>query len=145
MTRVDFYVVADESDAARLSVACRLAEKAHAHGHSVHVHTEDQTQAKSLDAFMWTFRDGGFVPHALVDDEINTRFPDAAPIRIGHGQDPRADTEILINLAATVPDFFSRLDRVMEVVGGSAAIRASARERFKFYRDRGYDLNSHNL
>ncbi len=145
MTRVDFYVIADESEAARLSVACRLAEKAHVHGHSVHVHTEDQAQAKSLDAFMWSFRDGGFVPHALVDDDINTRFPGAAPIQIGHGQEPGANTEILINLGASVPDFFSRLDRVMEIVGGNTATRASARERFKFYRDRGYDLKSHNL
>ncbi len=145
MTRVDFYVISDESEAARMSVVCRLAEKAHAHGHSVHVHTEDPGQAKSLDAFMWTFRDGSFLPHAVIDDDINNQFPDAVPVKIGHGQEPGADTEILINLGTAVPDFFSRLDRVMEIVGGDATTRASARERFKFYRDRGYDLNSHNL
>ncbi|MFK8031151.1 MAG: DNA polymerase III subunit chi [Gammaproteobacteria bacterium] len=145
MTRVDFYVVADESDTARLNVACRLAEKAHVHGHRVHVHTESAAQAKSLDGYLWTYRDGGFVPHALIDDELITRYPGAAPILIGHGQEPVADTEILINLANSVPDFFSRLDRVMEVVGGDAPTRATARERFKFYRDRGYDLKSHNL
>lgn len=145
MTRVDFYIVADESDTARLNVACRLAEKAHVHGHRVHVHTESEAQAKLLDSQLWTYREGGFVPHALIGDELNTRYPGAAPILIGHGQEPVADTEILINLAASVPDFFSRLDRVMEVVGGDAPTRATARERFKFYRDRGYDLNSHNL
>ncbi len=145
MTRVDFYVIADESASARLSVACRLAEKAHVHGHRVHVHTQSEAEACKLDAFMWTYRDGGFVPHTLVDDDLNTRYPGASPILIGHGQEPQADTEILINLGAAVPDFFSRLDRVMEIVGGDASTRASARERFKFYRDRGYDLNSHNL
>ncbi len=145
MTRVDFYIIADESDSARLSVACRLAEKAHVHGHRVHVHTQSQAEAKNLDTFMWTYRGGGFVPHAMIDDDINTRFPDAAPILIGHDQEPRPNTEILINLCTSVPDFFSRLDRVMEVVGGDAPTRATARERFKFYRDRGYDLNSHNL
>ena len=145
MTRVDFYVIADESDSARLSVACRLAEKAYVHGHRVHVHTQSQAESKSLDALMWNYREGAFVPHAIIDDDINTRFPDAAPISIGNGQEPRPDTEILINLGASVPDFFSRLDRVMEIVGGDAPTRATARERYKFYRDRGYDLNSHNL
>lgn len=145
MTRVDFYVIADESEHARLNVACRLAEKAHVHGHRVHVHTNSAADSSTFDQHLWTYRDGGFVPHALVDDDINTRFPNAAPILIGHGHEPQSNTEILINLANAVPDFFSRLDRVMEIVGGDASTRAAARERFKFYRDRGYDLKSHNL
>ncbi|MEM7083630.1 MAG: DNA polymerase III subunit chi [Pseudomonadota bacterium] len=145
MTRVDFYVIADESDAARLTVVCRLAEKAHAHGQTVHVHTESKSAAQSLDAHMWTFRDGSFIPHALADDDITNQHDSLVPVKIGHGQEPRANTDILINLTNTVPDFFSRYDRVMEIVGGDANTRGAARERFKFYRDRGYNLNSHNL
>jgi DNA polymerase-3 subunit chi len=51
----------------------------------------------------------------------------------------------MINLAAEVPAFFSRFERVLEVVDGDASRRAQSRSRFKFYRDRGYELATHNL
>jgi DNA polymerase-3 subunit chi len=52
---------------------------------------------------------------------------------------------LLINLAADVPDFFSRYERVAEIVDGNAERRAQSRERYRFYRDRGYQLNSHQV
>ena len=32
-----------------------------------------------------------------------------------------------------------------DVVGGDAAAKANARERFRFYRDRGYELETHQV
>jgi len=145
MTRVDFYVVDDNSETARWRVACRLAEKANSLGHAVHVHTSNKNQASDLDRFMWTYRDGSFVPHALIGDPLGESTATPAPVLIGTGEEPKTDTEILINLCSEVPGFFSRMDRVMEIVGGDEQTRAAARERFKFYRERGYDLKSHNL
>ncbi len=52
---------------------------------------------------------------------------------------------MLINLAADVPDFFSRYERVAEVVDGNSARREQSRERYRFYRDRGYKLNTHQV
>jgi len=51
----------------------------------------------------------------------------------------------MINLGLEVPPFFSRFERVLEMVDGDAVQRAKSRERYKFYRDRGYELSSHNL
>ena len=44
-----------------------------------------------------------------------------------------------------VPPFFSRFERVVEIVNQDETQRQLARERFKYYRDRGYDLHTHNL
>jgi DNA polymerase-3 subunit chi len=51
----------------------------------------------------------------------------------------------MINLAAEVPEFFSRYRRVAEVVDGDATRRAQSRDRYRFYRDRGYTLNTHQV
>jgi DNA polymerase-3 subunit chi len=52
---------------------------------------------------------------------------------------------VLINLAAEVPEFFSRYERVAEVVDADAVRREQSRERYRFYRDRGYKLNTHQV
>jgi len=65
---------------------------------------------------------------------------------IGQGEEPDPEhRDLLINLSDQVPLFFSRFERVAEIVGGNEAARKQARERFRFYRDRGYPLNSHEL
>ena len=55
------------------------------------------------------------------------------------------DGDVLINLTPAVPLFFSRFARVAEIVGQDEDSKLSARERFRFYRDRGYALESHTI
>jgi DNA polymerase III subunit chi len=50
---------------------------------------------------------------------------------------------VLINLHETPPPFFSRFERLAEIVSEDGA--AAARERFRFYRERGYELRTHNM
>ena len=37
------------------------------------------------------------------------------------------------------------IDQLREIVAGTDEQKAAARERFRFYRDRGYQMNTHNL
>ena len=48
---------------------------------------------------------------------------------------------ILVNLGETVPAQFARFERLLEVVGNEDDELAAGRERYRFYRDRGYALN----
>jgi DNA polymerase-3 subunit chi len=141
VTQVDFYILADDSVEARLRVACRLADKAVQRQLGVFLLVESEQDAQKLDELLWTFRAGSFVPHAL-DEEAAAGD---APIHIGHGEQPSHHDEVLINLAPEVPLFFSRFDRVAEPVDADPPARAASRERFKFYRDRGYQPNVHKL
>ncbi len=52
---------------------------------------------------------------------------------------------MLVNLGATTPAFFSRFERLIEVVEANDDERASARERWRFYKDRGYAVQGHDL
>lgn len=145
MTRVDFYITSDDNERARALVACRIAAKAFSLKNQVHVHTPGTSEAAQVDALMWTFRDGSFVPHAVAGDALLDDPASARCVVIGSGHEPAERCNLLINLDATVPRFFSRMERVAEIIDAHPERRASGRERFKFYRDRGYQVKTHNL
>jgi hypothetical protein len=50
--------------------------------------------------------------------------------------------DILINLQIEHPPFFSRFRYLAELVSNDEADKAAARLKFKFYRDRGYEIKS---
>lgn len=140
MTRVDFYILPDQAEQNRLILACRLTEKAFKQGHSIYIHTPSVQTSAQLDELMWTFRQGSFVPHQLAT------AGEHAPVLIGHQQEvPDGQADVLLNMTAEVPLFFSRFQRVAELVNQADEIRQQARTRFKFYRDRGYPMHTHNL
>jgi DNA polymerase-3 subunit chi len=124
MTQVDFYILKDTGETARALFACRLTEKAVQQGHQVYINTESSVQLLQLDDLLWTFRAGSFLPHAVVD---NGEDRGESPVLLGHNMEPRNSHDVLVNLSNDVPPFFSRYNRVVELVGGNDAQRAEAR------------------
>ena len=145
MTRIDFYITGDGGERARELVACRLAAKAFSLDHWVHVHAASADQAQQLDALMWTFRDSSFVPHAVAGDALLEDPATGRSVVIGSGHEPAERCNLVINLGDEVPRFFSRVERVAEIIDGDSARREAGRERFRFYRDRGYQVETHKL
>jgi DNA polymerase-3 subunit chi len=143
MTRIDFYILNDDTPSGRERFACRLAEKAFTQGCRIYIHTEDAAQTGVMDQLLWTFRAGSFLPHECVTGDKET--DEAAPIHLGYGEEPHTHDDVLINLAREVPLFFSRFQRVAEVIDQGEEQRQLGRERFRFYRERGYPLDTHNI
>lgn len=141
MTQVDFYILKDNSPEARPLFTCRLAEKAYKQGHQVYINTESAPQLTQLDDLLWTFRAGSFLPHAVYAGATDAE----QPILLGHAVEPEGPVDVLVNLDSAVPPWFSRFDRVAELVGAGEDARAAARERYRFYQDRGYTLKTHKL
>jgi DNA polymerase-3 subunit chi len=141
MTQVDFYILSDAQPGALPLFTCRLTEKAYRQGHQVYIHTDSGQQLRHLDDLLWTYRDGSFLPHAVQEAGCSS----AQPILLGHAVEPEGPGDVLLNLAGEVPAFFSRFNRVAELVGGDDSQVAAARSRYRFYKDRGYELNTHNL
>lgn len=139
MPRVDFYILSDENPSARDLLSCRLAEKACKQGHRVYLHAESEGHARQLDELLWTFRAGSFLPHALLRDNPQP----TPPVLIGSGTEAPPVTDVLINLAAAVPDFFGQFTRIAEIVDPAA--KEAGRTRFRFYRDHGCHPESHNI
>jgi len=141
MTRVNFYISPNQAADSGLQLACRIAEKAYGKQNKVYIHANNAEQAKQLDDLLWVFRQGSFVPHCQSNDENQQE----AAVVIGYDALPEIQPDVLINLANEVPNFFTRFERVAEIVSGDENTRQIARERFKFYRERGYPLETHEL
>jgi len=140
VTRVDFYILADSESQARLQFVCRLVEKAYKQQHRIYIHTDSEATSKELDLLLWSFKVESFVPHHLLGDDSAS-----APVAIGHGEDCGDHHDVLVNLSANVPDFFSRFERCAEIVIQQDEILQSTRQHFAFYKERGYPLNTHDL
>jgi len=144
VTQVDFYILESDSDDARLRLACRIVDKATQQDQHVFINSSSDVEAQKLDELLWTFSQGSFIPHRIVRDELQQPPPE--PVLIGVAHAPAGERwDVLINLAAAVPEFFSRYERVAEVVDGNSMRREQSRERYRFYRDRGYKLNTHQV
>jgi DNA polymerase-3 subunit chi len=145
VTHVDFYILGGESEDVRLKFACKVADQAMQQSRHVFVNATSDTEARQLDELLWTFIQGSFIPHRVVRDGDADVAP-REPVLIGLRRAPPSDRwDLMINLAADVPDYFSRYERVAELVDGNATRREQSRERYRFYRDRGYSLNTHQV
>jgi DNA polymerase-3 subunit chi len=142
VTQVDFYVVAESSEDARLRTACRLAEKTYLSERRAVVFLPDPARLERFDEMLWTFSDRSFVPHERLASDGQAL---EAPVLLSAGALPAGALDVLINLDETVPAFFERFERVAEIVDGDAGRRAAGRARFRVYRDRGIQPASHEL
>ena len=134
MTRIDFHSNVSDS----LLYACRLIRKAYLAGQPTIVLAEPE-RLRAFDEQLWTFSPLDFVPHC------NAGSPLAAqtPIVLAANLDDVPHHQVLLNLGATVPAQFARFERLLEVVGNAQDELVAGRERYRFYRDRGYALNNY--
>jgi DNA polymerase-3 subunit chi len=133
MTRIDFHT--DLPD--KIAYCCRLARKAHTSGARLVVLANDRQELLALDQAMWTFSDRDFVPHVNLGDPLAPSTPIVLSER-GDADFPHH--EVLVNLAHAAPAHFARFERLIELVGVDEPDRAAGRERFRYYKQRGYPL-----
>ena len=141
MTQVDFYILDNNAAGDRYHLACRIAEKARRAGRRVLIHTPVDAESRHVDTLFWTLWEQSFIPHGLLGRDE----PKINPILIGDGSSDAEEHEVLINLATEVPTFFSRFERLIECVDHDDAVKAAGRERFRYYREHGYPLQTHNI
>jgi DNA polymerase-3 subunit chi len=137
VTRVDFYQISDTETA--MEFACRLIDMVYRRGYRIHVHTGHKGAAEQLDKLLWSTAKDRFRPHELYT------LNGVASIKVGANEEPEDHQEVLINLSGKVPDFFSRFERVAEVVPVDQNSRNNARENYRFYKERGYTLEYHQI
>lgn len=137
MTRIDFYTKVDD----KYRFACKLCAKAVANRMRVNVFTPDEAATERFDKLLWTLPATGFIPHCRADDELAA----VTPVLIHHAPTDFPHEDILLNLNDAWPPFFGRFHRLIEIVSTDANDAQLARERFRFYRDRGYELTTHDM
>jgi DNA polymerase-3 subunit chi len=137
VTRIDFYVDVED----RLAFACRLAAKAMQQSVRVVVYAPAAETAERIDRMLWLAPPTGFVPHCMTHD----RLAGETPVVIARGDADLPHDEFLLNLHDDWPAPFARFHRLAEIVSRDETDRQRARGRYKFYRDRGYQIQTHRI
>jgi len=137
MTKVDFYTGSTD----KLRTACLLSHKAMQNSVRVALSTPDTATIDALDKLLWHYPATAFIPHCRSDAEA----AEQCPVVLNSGNDKFPHYELLISLHDECVPFFSRFERVIEIVGQDAEDRRQGRERYKFYKDRGYELSHIDL
>jgi len=137
MTKIDFYTGSKD----KLRTACQLSHKAIQNGVRVLLHTPDENTTEALDKLLWHYPAVSFIPHCRNHDALAGNMP----VVVGHQNDGFPHSELLISLHTSCLPFFSRFERVIEIVGHEEEDMRLGRERFGFYRDRGYQLRHVDL
>ncbi|NML30913.1 DNA polymerase III subunit chi [Paraburkholderia antibiotica] len=134
MTRIDFHSNVGDS----LLYACRLVRKAYLAGQPLVVLAEP-ARLRAFDEKLWTFSPLDFIPHCMA----GTPLAADTPVVLATNLDDVPHHQVLLNLGATVPAQFARFERLLEVVGNAQDELVAGRDRYRFYRDRGYALNNY--
>jgi len=139
-TRVDFYLLGDSSINSVHLFCARLAEKAWRLGHRVWIRTENPAASRALDDLLWSYQEGGFLPHAKISD------PEAedSPILIGENA-PQIGVNLVINLGHEVPEYCDAYPRIAEIINADEELKRQGRARYAHYAKSNYTLEHHTI
>lgn len=137
MTRVDFHFNVPD----KIGYGCRLIRKIRKAGQQAVVYCDDAALLRQFDAALWSFSPLEFIPHLMATDPLAAR----TPVLLTSVAGDLPHHEVLVNLGAELPPFFTRFERLVEVVSAEPDDRAQARQRFRYYTDRGYPLTTHEV
>jgi DNA polymerase III subunit chi len=137
VTRVQFLHSAPD----RLAAAAEWLRQAWQQRQQVLVYVPRAEEADRLDRLLWTQPAIGFVPHCSADSSLATE----TPILLTRSLEQVPHDGCLVNLGNELPLSFSRFEELVEIVSTADADRLPARERFRFYRERGYALDARDI
>lgn len=137
MTRITFLHNASD----RLQAAAVWLGQAVRAGEKMVVYVPSEADLERLDRLLWTHPATGFTPHCAATSALAAETPVVLTTEL----DRPVHDECLVNLSNEIPPRFSSFEHVIEVVSTADNIRIPGRERFRFYRERGYPLEAKDI
>ena len=145
LTRIDFYY--DVKDI--LSFASRMArklyyEKVISAKHPLVIRCKNQSHCEEVSFSIQNFSKKDFLPCAEFSDKSADLFP---IILSTVSKTPlwADDIIVLLNLDTKIEITFSSYCRVIEIVDQNELNRQRGREKYKFYKERGYEIFGHRV
>jgi DNA polymerase-3 subunit chi len=137
MTKISFFHGARD----RLHAVAAWLGRAGGEDGQVMVYVPAQERSEQLDRLLWAQPATGFIPHCRADDPL---APETPVILTSNLDNPRYDA-CLVNLSNEIPPGFSRFRQLIEIISIEDEDRLPGRERFRFYRERGYPLENRDI
>ena len=129
MTYIDFYFNVEN----KFNKIHEIIEREIVRKRKIFIHVDDLSGAKALSDFLYTASLASFLPHSV------GHYEEMTPIHIDWDHKFVTD-DFMINLKSEILPAFSRYLRLIEIVSQNEEDKKTARDRLKFYRDRGYEI-----
>lgn len=145
MTRIDFYFNVPK----QLNFACRLIRKVLYDSKAnqeepIIVFCPESSKFDDFDDLLYSFSGVDFLPHVFVGSPQEKKTP-IIMSRSPWLPDLPRKPNLLLNLDDNICEVFGSFDRVVEIVGIAENEKSHAREKFIFYRDRGFEIHNHDV
>lgn len=137
MTQISFFHGARD----RLQAVVAWLARACSDGRQVLVYVPAGERGEQLGRLLWTHPATGFLPHCRTSDPMAAE----TPILLAAELDNPPHDNCLLNLSNEIPPGFSRFQDLIEIISVEDEDRLPGRERFRFYRERGYPLENRDI
>lgn len=139
---VRFYVLAHNDVQARYQLVCQLVEKALDQAQRVFILCADDTMLTELDNWLWQYPPQSFLPHCSTDSAEKTD----SPVLLAAPPTRAEQCDVFINLSLELQaDIPRNCTRVFEIVSQEEKILTATRARYKHYRERDLQPETHTL
>jgi DNA polymerase-3 subunit chi len=129
MTYIDFYFNIEN----KFNKIHEILEKEIFRKRKIYISVSDLNSAELLSDFLYKASVTSFLPHIIGNYEKK------ASIHIDWEHKSVSD-DFMVNLKPDISSSFSRYLRLIELVSNDEEDKKKARDRLKFYRDRGYEI-----
>jgi DNA polymerase-3 subunit chi len=140
VARAEFFILEGSDPRARWKFACQEIEKAFSADERVLVWFDSEAELAAFDELLWTFADRSFVPHEPLGPESNW---EETPVLLSAASLPATAAQVVVNLATGLPGGLDGAVRIVEIIDSDPARRQAGRARFKQYRERGVEPETH--
>lgn len=157
MARIDFAFGAPD----RLRMTCEVVRKHYLSGRRLVVYSQNAPVLARFDRLLWSFDATAFIPHVDVSDDLAPQsavlltaaapLPPAAILQPGQTEPTETPPDAppkqpwLVNLDANCPPNAQQFERILEIVSNDPDDVASARERWRQYKQAGHSLHAHDV
>jgi len=157
MSQVDFYLLPDQTSAARWSFACKLLEKVVRLNFQAHVILNSKESFQEFSHLLWSFKPESFLPHMQLGPQQTRPLP--CPITVSSQDDLPTWTQLakpddkqflLLNLSdhplsAQLEPLLPHCDRIAEIVIQEENCLKITRGRYKNYQQRGIAIETRKI
>lgn len=132
MTKVRFYTDVPEP----MQLMTQLAQQALDKQRRVTIYVADEAAAQAMSAQLWHAPAEQFLANALADEPLVA----LSPVHVAWRPEHIVQDDLLFNYQSSQPLFFGRFRHLFEIVGREEPEKQAGRQRYAFYRDRGYEI-----
>lgn len=133
-----FYVLNSSDQKSLETFLIRLLIKTQAEQRQVDLRLADLKEAARFDQTLWNFQPESYLPHAVNQQS-------QAPIQLYGAEITRPGGDVLINLNPEFFAGFSSYQRTIEVLDQSQALIEKGRQRWREYKQAGFEPKVHKI